>query len=47
MKMRKIYLIIALTALAVLPACQQLEPDVFDKSSSARIRPCQSRKNCI
>lgn len=37
MKMRKIYLIIALTALAVLPACQQLEPDAFDKPSSTRM----------
>lgn len=29
--------ILAFVALVVLPACQQLEPDVFDKPSSARL----------
>lgn len=37
MRNKKLYSLIALFALVVLPACQQLEPDVFDKPSSARL----------
>ncbi len=37
MKMNRYILSIALSALVVLPACQQIEPDVFDKPSSARM----------
>ena len=29
--------ILAFVALVILPACQQLEPDVFDKPSSTRL----------
>ena len=35
--MKKYFAFIAFALLTVLPACQQLEPDVFDKSSSARM----------
>ena len=37
MKTNKLFACIAFALLVVLPACQQLEPDVFDKPSSARL----------
>ena len=37
MRKLKLISILATVAFAVLPACQQLEPDVFDKPSSARM----------
>ena len=37
MRKSKLISIFAFVSLAVLPACQQLEPDVFDKPSSARM----------
>ena len=37
MRNKKLYSLIALVAFVVLPSCQQLEPDVFDKPSSARL----------
>lgn len=37
MRNKKFFSLIALCAFVVLPACQQLEPDAFDKSSSARM----------
>ena len=37
MRKLKLISILATVSFAVLPACQQLEPDAFDKPSSARM----------